>query len=212
MKTTVYLVRHGNSTGNVRGQIIGTTDVSLTKVGLKQGREIAKYFKNKHIDAIYSSALSRAETTATYTAKLKKLPLKIDNRFAEFNFGEEYEGVFWRDALKRENSAYVKYREAEGFVTVKFPKGGECASDVIDRFIPALLDLEKNHKGQTVMVVTHSIALMTLFMYLKNGCTLEGAKRTDRLPNACINTIEIENGKIILVEEGYTDHLSGITV
>ena len=46
MKTTVYLVRHGNSTGNVRGQIIGTTDVSLTKVGLKQGREIAKYFKN----------------------------------------------------------------------------------------------------------------------------------------------------------------------
>ncbi len=212
MKTTIYLVRHGNSTGNVRKQVIGSTDVSLTKEGLRQGKQIAEHFKNKQVDAIYSSALSRAETTAMFTAKLKKLPLKIDNRFAEFRFGEDYEGVVWDEALKKEDGTYARYREADGFVTVKFPNGGESVSDVIKRLIPALLDLEKNHKGQRVMVVTHSIALMCLFVYLKNGCTLDGAKRERRLPNACINTIEIENGKIILVEEGYTGHLSGITV
>ncbi len=212
MKTTIYLVRHGNSTGNVRKQVIGTTDVFLTKEGLRQGKKISYHFKNKQVDAIYSSHLSRAETTAMFTAKLKKLPLKIDRRFAEFNFGDEYEGIVWTEALKKEDGTYVKYRDPYGFTTTKFPAGGECPLDVVERFIPAILDIEKNHAGQNVIVVTHSIVLMCFLVYLKNGLTFEGAKREDRLPNASINTITVENGKITLVEEGYTGHLDGITV
>ncbi len=213
MKTTIYLVRHGYSTGNKNMQVIGCTDVELTEEGLRQGAQVAEYFKDKHLDAIYSSNLKRAKDTASFTAKLKNLPINIDDRFAEFNFGEIYEGMVWTQALLQEDGSYVRYRDENEFVSVKFPKGGESAPEVADRFVKGLYDIEKKHAGKKVFVATHSIALMCFLTYLKNGCTLEGAKRKDaRLPNASITTIEIEDRKITLITEGYVGHLDDITV
>ena len=212
MKTIIYLVRHGNSIGNVQKRIIGITDAKLTKEGFNQGKAVAKYFKKKHIDAIYSSSRSRAEITGMFTAKQKKLPLLIDDRFSEFNFGEEFEGITWAEALNLTADAYRQYREDITFPTVKFPKGGECAEEVATRFVEGLRDLEKNHPNQKVMVVTHSVALMIFLSYLKNGYKIEEIKRERRLPNASITTLEIANGEITVLQEGYTGHLKGITV
>lgn len=213
MKTTIYLVRHGYSTGNKNMQVVGCTDVELTEEGLRQGEQVAEYFADKHLDVVYSSNLKRAKDTAYFTAKLKNLPISIDDRFAEFNFGEIYEGMVWTQAWLQEDGSYARYRDPDGFVTVKFPKGGESAPEVADRFVKGLYDIEKKHVGKKVYVATHSIALMCFLTYLKNDCTMVGAKRAEsRLPNASITTIEIENGKITLVEEGFVGHLDNITV
>lgn len=213
MKTTIYLVRHGYSTGNKNMQVVGCTDVELTEEGLRQGEQVAEYFADKHLDVVYSSNLKRAKDTAYFTAKLKNLPISIDDRFAEFNFGEIYEGMVWTQALLQKDGCYARYRDPDGFVTVKFPKGGESAPEVADRFVKGLYDIEKKHVGKKVYVATHSIALMCFLTYLKNDCTMVGAKRAEsRLPNASITTIEIENGKITLVEEGFVGHLDNITV
>lgn len=212
MKTTVYLVRHGNSTGNVLKKIIGVTDAKLTKEGFNQGKAVAKAFKSKKLDAVYTSNLSRAEITAMFTAKQKKLPLLVDKRFGELNFGEKFEDVTWDDALTWEDDSYRKYRDPVEFVYVKFPDGGESGVEVIGRMVEALCDIEKKHTGGQVMVVTHSVALMMLLGYLKNGSKIEGMRRARRLPNASITTLEIEDGKITLVKEGDVSHLGRITV
>ena len=205
-------MRHGNRTGNVKRQVIGVTDVCLTKEGFNQGKLVAKYFKNKKLDAVYSSNLSRAEITAEFTAKQKKLPLFIDWRFGELNFGEKYEGLTWEDALKTEDGLYSKYRETDGFITVKFPNGGESGQEALERIITALFEVAKKHDGGHVLVVSHSVVMMALMTYLDNGCSVVGAKRQKRVPNASITTLEIEDGKISLKEKGYTGHLRGITI
>lgn len=210
MQTIIYLVRHGNSVGNVKQLVIGSTDVSLTKVGLKQGRQIAKYFSKKKVDAVYSSNLSRSETTAMYIAKEKKLALKIDERFAEFRFGS-YENLRWTQALTTKEDYYRRYRDELEFAHVKFP-AGESASEVVERFVSALLDIDEKLKGKSVVVVTHSVALMCFLSYLKNGSSLTGAKREKRLPNASITTLAVDDGRISLIQEGFTKHLDGITV
>ena len=212
MKTTIYLVRHGNSTGNVLKKIIGVTDAKLTKEGFKQGKAVAKCFKSKKLDAVYSSPLSRAEITAMFTAKQKKLPLLIDKRFGEMNFGEKFEDVTWDEALTWEDDSYKKYRDPVEFVYVKFPCGGENGVEVIARMVEGLCDIEKKHTGGRVMVVTHSVALMMLLGYLKNDKKVEGMRRAHRLPNASVTTLEIEDGVITLVEEGNVSHLGKITV
>ena len=212
MKTTIYLVRHGNSTGNVKKQVIGVTDVHLTKEGFNQGKLVAKHFKNKKLDAVYSSNLSRAEITATFTAKQKKLPLFIDWRFGELNFGETYEGLTWEEALKIEDGSYVRYREKDGFLSVKFPRGGESGKEALERMIAALIEVAKKHEGGRVMIVSHSVVMMILMAYLDNGNSVNGVQRQARVPNASITTLEIEDDKITLLEKGYVGHLRGITI
>jgi broad specificity phosphatase PhoE len=212
MKTIIYLVRHGNSTGNVQKKVIGVTDVMLTKEGVKQGKAVAKFFRDKKLDAVYSSNLTRAEVTALYTAKSKNLPLFIDKRFGEMNFGEEYENITWTEALAKVDDSYRRYRDPVQFVYVKFPRGGENGVEVVARMVEALSDIDKKHTGGSVMVTTHSVALMMLLSYLKNGCKVEGMKRAYRLPNASVTTLEIENGEIRLTLEGCVSHLGKITV
>lgn len=212
MKTTIFIVRHGNSTGNVQKRIIGITDVPLTKEGFNQGKLVAKFFKDKHLDAIYSSSRSRAEITAMFTAKQKKLPLFIDDRFAEFNFGKVFENKTWAEALHFSQDAYRQYRDEQTFPTVQFPEGGECSEEVAKRFVQGVLDLAKKHEGGNIMITTHSVALMIFLSYCKNGFKMEGLKREKRLPNASITTLEVENNQIKIIEEGCTKHLKGITV
>lgn len=212
MTTTIYLVRHGNSVGNIQKRIIGITDIALTKEGFNQGKQVAKFFKNKKLDAVYSSSRSRATITAMFTAKQKKLPLHIDDRFAEFNFGKVFEGKTWAEALLFKEDAYRQYREEKTFPTVQFPQGGECSEQVVKRFLDGIYSLAKKHEGKSIMITTHSVALMLFLSYHKNGYRMQGLKRERRLPNASITTLKVENEKITIIEEGYTKHLKGITV
>ena len=71
MKTTIYLIRHGESQGNAVRAFLGHTNLDLTKKGHDQAECTAKYLKNIHADVIYSSDLLRAYSTAEHTAKIK---------------------------------------------------------------------------------------------------------------------------------------------
>ena len=75
MKTKIYLVRHGQSEGNLHDQFIGHTDIALTELGRRQAEMAAVYLESIHLDAIYSSDLQRAYDTACATAKRKGLPV-----------------------------------------------------------------------------------------------------------------------------------------
>jgi broad specificity phosphatase PhoE len=63
---TLYLIRHGESEGNIHPDIIGQTpDVPLTERGKEQARALKKSFlkKNEKFDFIFSSTYKRAHDT-----------------------------------------------------------------------------------------------------------------------------------------------------
>lgn len=88
MKTTIYLVRHGQSVGNLRDQFIGHTDVELTDLGRQQAEMTAWYLKGIPADHIYSSDLTRAYETACTTAKVKNMPVIKSTGLREINGGQ----------------------------------------------------------------------------------------------------------------------------
>jgi alpha-ribazole phosphatase len=65
----LYLVRHGETDGNSQQWFQGASDVPLNATGIEQARRLSHFMKDIHFDAIYTSTLSRAYTTAEIIAE-----------------------------------------------------------------------------------------------------------------------------------------------
>jgi broad specificity phosphatase PhoE len=66
MKTTIILIRHGQTAWNEPGERIrGRSDVPLSEEGIAQAQETARYIAARWpLSAVYASPLSRAMETA----------------------------------------------------------------------------------------------------------------------------------------------------
>ena len=76
-KTVIYLIRHGESEGNLKRICLGNTDLGLTEKGREQAEKTAKALSPVDIDAIYSSDLIRAVQTAEPHALCADLVLRV---------------------------------------------------------------------------------------------------------------------------------------
>ncbi|MCF7928429.1 MAG: histidine phosphatase family protein [Spirochaetales bacterium] len=63
-KCNFYILRHGRSDGNHRGVIQGQDDYPLSPEGEEQARKAGLWFRDKNLNIIVSSPLSRALHTA----------------------------------------------------------------------------------------------------------------------------------------------------
>ena len=62
--TEIYLIRHGQAEGNVMRRFHGHYNSSLTPMGFRQVELLKKRFDSVHVDACYSSDLTRTSFTA----------------------------------------------------------------------------------------------------------------------------------------------------
>lgn len=83
----IYLVRHGQSEGNISGNVYGATDYPLTALGREQAAMIQAHFKDIPLTAVYSSPLQRAYVIGEMIAKTHDLHVIKDNRLKELDFG-----------------------------------------------------------------------------------------------------------------------------
>ena len=84
-----YFVRHGETVWNVENKICGATDIALTAKGHEQAIETGKKILEEGIkaDVILTSPLSRAYDTAKHIADITGIPLEVESRLTEQNFG-----------------------------------------------------------------------------------------------------------------------------
>jgi uncharacterized phosphatase len=83
----LYLIRHGESTGNLAGKIQGWKNYPLSDLGRRQAELVADYFKGIQLDYIYSSDLIRASDTARIIAKQKKQSVNEWEKVREVHLG-----------------------------------------------------------------------------------------------------------------------------
>src|ERR1700704_4480325 len=72
----LYIARHGETDWNLSHRLQGWTDRPLDDTGKRQAVDLAASLKGVHLDAIYSSTLSRSRDTAQTVASDRTLMVK----------------------------------------------------------------------------------------------------------------------------------------
>jgi broad specificity phosphatase PhoE/uncharacterized protein YecE (DUF72 family) len=84
---TFYIIRHGSTALNEADKLRGWLDVPLSKLGLKQAKDISKFFKDIKIDRALSSDLQRAKATAETALGGLGVVIETTPDFRPINFG-----------------------------------------------------------------------------------------------------------------------------
>ena len=92
MKTTVILIRHGETDWNVLHRFQGLTDIPLNDTGRQQAGFAKNGLGDMEIDAIYTSPLQRAVETAEIIRGDREIPIYPTEGLREMGIGE-WEGL-----------------------------------------------------------------------------------------------------------------------
>jgi glucosyl-3-phosphoglycerate phosphatase len=138
----LVLWRHGQTGYNADRRFQGQSDVPLNDVGLRQAEEAAPYLAALKPDAIFSSDLSRASSTAGVLARLTGLPVQLDKDLRERG-GGSWEGLTAAEIQERFPDEYAAWS----------PPDGETAEAVADRAEAAMCRIVDGLTGGRLAVV-----------------------------------------------------------
>ena len=149
--TTIVLVRHGRPEREAEGRCYGKLDVGLHPEGRGQVEATARALGSQPLVAIYASPRVRARESAEILARPRALPVVVEPRLAEIDFGE-LEGQRYEDIEQRHPELYREWMEHP--TRVRFP-GGEGFVDMQRRVLAALHELRRRHAGEAIALVSH---------------------------------------------------------
>ena len=203
-KTTILLVRHGQSEANLTNTFAGHSGYSLTPLGREQAARTAEYIKKTYpVDAVFSSDLPRAFQTAEYTARAFDLPIVTDAHFREI-FAGKWEGVPF-DRLESEYpEEFAVWSKDIGNARCT---GGESVAEVVERVYNGVLSLAD--KGKCVVVATHATPLRSVLWKTSEDANLN-IQNVSWGSNCAISEFLLEDGKLTAVRVNYTGHLEGL--
>lgn len=156
-KTIIYLIRHGQTDWNVERRLQGHLDVPLNQVGLLQAEKVAKRFEKDSLDAIYSSDLRRARTTAEIIAAPHRLTVLLHRGLRERSYGP-FEGKRW-DEIPEFHAGFRS--------DLLTGEGVESWQQMQRRAVKAVEDIISRHLGQRVAVVSHGGTINAILSYIE---------------------------------------------
>ncbi len=207
MKTTLLLVRHGESLGNRDELFLGHTDLGLSDLGHRQAAALAEALRDRPIDAVYSSDLLRATETVAPAAAEHGLTV-IPRRGLREIFAGDWEGQRYDDLAVRWPEARATWKNNIGFAC---PPNGESVMELYARIEQTLAEIAAENEGKTVLCGTHATPVRATTAHLM-GLGLEGMASIPWAPNASITTVVYEDGIPHLVGTAEDAHLAGVDV
>jgi probable phosphoglycerate mutase len=187
----IVLIRHGQTTTNAKGLLVGRSNPELTELGERQARALRPLLGG--VQEVWTSPLERARATARLA--LPDVPLEVKETFIEVDYGD----------LEGEPISVVSAEQWEAFESdheLALGHGESLAS--VDARVHAELDklladteslLYEAHKHLAIVSHVSPIKSATVWALGVSGSV---AWRT-RLDNGSITTIGARRGAPMLV-------------
>jgi len=148
----IIFLRHAQAENNTERILAGRTEgVPLTKTGIEQAEQIAKYLKPLDISAIYSSPIERASHTAEIVAKNRSLEVVLDERLTEIDMGK-FTRMNYDDMFAKYGNIFLKFYENDPVIA---EHEVETFPHVQSRILNMVNHLVEKHKNENVILVTH---------------------------------------------------------
>lgn len=181
----IWITRHGQTDYNKNKLMQGRTDAPLNQRGIEQAKAARARIGDIKFDAVYSSPLKRAVTTASIIGGADIKDIIIDDRLIEVDFGRYELKKYY--ALGPAMTAYWALPEI-----FPAPKTVEPVASMVRRSSDFLSQLEKKDYDN-VLVTCHGGIIRALCGYMedkKNGIVWRPH------PHNCeIRIYESRNGK-----------------
>jgi len=180
-----FVMRHGESNGNVREFFDGNPDenMTMTENGKNQVLTSMKSFNDK-IDIIISSPYLRTKETTEIVCKelgFSKKDVIYDSRIEELKIGSKFVGKTTKELKQYYDQDYI-YTPYEDF------SDGESFSDVVKRTGDFIYELEKKYKDKNILIVEHGIESRAL-QFAMGGLSFDGLPKNNPL-------VQLQNGEI----------------
>lgn len=197
----IYVTRHGETDWNVEGRMQGSKNSNLTELGKSDAIKLGYSLKNTNIDYIYTSPLTRAYDTAMLIKGNRDIPLEIYEDLKEMNFGI-WEGMHSNDVIKEYKEEYYRFWNEPHLYK---PNGGETFDELIKRVDNVLIDLASQKKGETILIVTHTIVIKAIYAILKRY-EVKDFWNPPYINNTCLTIIDFNEGEYKFILEADVSH------
>ena len=161
----IIFLRDAQAGNNSKRVLAGRTEgVPLTKTGIEQAEQIAKYLAPIDISAIYSSPIERAKHTAEIVAKNSSLEVVLDERLTEINMGK-FTRMNYDDMFAKYGNIFLKFYENDPVISEHevetFPDVQKRVLDMVDHVL-------KKHNNENVILVTHMDPIKSMLAKVMN--------------------------------------------
>ncbi len=200
----ILLVRHGETDWNRSGQIMGDRPVPLNQHGKDQAHQLATCLKDRRIQTVYSSPVTRAVQTAEILASVLGACVTVLPGLSEIGVGE-WAVKFWKDLADEpvKQNYYIKPHEAR-------PPGGETLAEVQARAVAAIEEACRNGTCEPFLFVSHADVIRSVLAhYLRLDFI---GLRQARIDHGSLTALRLVEGAAELLCLNYTPSTAGLSL
>lgn len=140
----IWFEPHSITVDNEAKLASGWNDVDLSAEGIKRlNSQWPPRYQERKVDIVFASDMQRSYKCAVAIAKDKIIPIYVDSRLRECNYGD----------LTHKPKEEIDAMKAQ-CIDVPFP-GGESYKNCMERMGSFLKDLKENFDGKTVVIIGH---------------------------------------------------------
>jgi broad specificity phosphatase PhoE len=206
-RTSLFLVRHGRTLGNVQRAFVGATDIPLDELGVRQAHLVGERLAAAvQADELVASPLQRARLTAEIIgSKMGRTP-EIRPNLTEWNFGDA-EG-FTIDSLASQHPELMsRFADFEDY-DAGWP-GGETRRQFHGRVYSEFLDILQAYENHTVIVVAHGGVFGSLLAQIQGRSPNDPSAFDIRNCSVTHLEVSVDDTAVHLLND--VEHLNGLT-
>lgn len=192
MRTSIWLVRHGQTELNKARRYQGANDSPLTLYGVEQAEALARRLRPLPFTLVVLSPTEHARDTAAAIMRGRAVPTTEDARWRETDYGC-WEGLTYREVRARfPEAAISRFTDAlQGR-----PAGGESLAEVAARVAQGWRALLSEYPGGRILVVTHATPIQLVL------CAATGQPPTAhwswRVDLGSVTALDVYSGSVIV--------------
>ncbi len=157
----IYIIRHGETTGDLEDRYGGSYDDHLTKKGREQLQGTASNLTGKGIEIIFSSTLIRAKESAEIIKQKTGASIEYVDGLRERHYGV-LTGLTKEEALEKYPEAVVQHEDSKNT-----DPGGESYEDFNKRVIETFQSLAAQDY-KVIAIVAHGGPIKAIYIFLGN--------------------------------------------
>jgi probable phosphoglycerate mutase len=161
-KTTLLIIRHGETVWNAEHRFQGHGDSPLTETGRNQVAALGRRMEALNFDALISSDLGRTRQTASIIADFTGHAVELDSRLRERNYGV-LEGLTVPEIRAKHYEVYDQFNTDDPDYILP---GGESHRQHYQRNVSFFEELLTGKLGTKVAAVAHGGVLDSIFRYV----------------------------------------------